>query len=207
MISFLIAGMILGLSAGLAPGPLLTLVVSETLRHGSGSGLRVALAPLVTDLPIVGLSLFFLARLADFQQVLGVISLVGAGFVAFLAVQNMRVRGVCEEELPAAPRSLTKGIAANFLSPHPYLFWLGVGAPLMGRALDQGVAAVVAFVLTFYLFLVGGKVLVAVLVGRSRAFVTGRGYLLVMRLLGVVLAVLALLLAWDGLRLLGGGGS
>lgn len=207
MISFLIAGMVLGLAAGLAPGPLLTLVVSETLRHGSGSGLRVALAPLVTDLPIVGLSLFFLARLADFQQVLGAISLVGAGFVAFLAVQNMRVRGVCEEELPAAPRSLTKGIAANFLSPHPYLFWLGVGAPLMGRALTLGVAAVVAFVLTFYLFLVGGKVLVAVLVGRSRAFVTGRGYLLVMRLLGVVLAVLALLLARDGLRLLGGGGS
>jgi threonine/homoserine/homoserine lactone efflux protein len=204
MISFILVGMVLGLSAGLAPGPLLTLVVSETLRHGSGSGLRVAFAPLLTDLPIVALSLVFLARLADFQPVLGVVSLGGAGFVAFLAIQNMRVQGMSDVEPPAAARSLTKGIVANFLSPYPYLFWLGVGAPLMSRALAHGVAAVASFVLIFYLFLVGSKVLVAVLVGHSRAFVTGRGYLLVMRLLGVVLAVLAMLLARDGLRLLGG---
>lgn len=53
MIGFLLSGILLGLSGGLAPGPLLTLVASETLRHGARAGVRVALAPLLTDLPIV----------------------------------------------------------------------------------------------------------------------------------------------------------
>jgi len=41
---FLSAGFLLGLSGGLAPGPLLTLVASETLRHGVRVGIGAALA-------------------------------------------------------------------------------------------------------------------------------------------------------------------
>ena len=46
-------GMLFGLSAGLAPGPLLALGIAQTLRFGAGQGVRVALAPLITDLPII----------------------------------------------------------------------------------------------------------------------------------------------------------
>ena len=52
-LAFLLTGALLGLSGGLAPGPLLTLVANETLRHGARAGIGVALAPLLTDLPIV----------------------------------------------------------------------------------------------------------------------------------------------------------
>ncbi len=38
-------GIILGLSAGLAPGPLLTLVIAATLRRDAAAGIRVALPP------------------------------------------------------------------------------------------------------------------------------------------------------------------
>ena len=43
----------LGFGAGISPGPLLTLVLTSTLQRGFGAGLRVALAPLLTDAPIV----------------------------------------------------------------------------------------------------------------------------------------------------------
>ncbi|MBT4876955.1 MAG: LysE family translocator, partial [Desulfobacula sp.] len=46
MIHYLTIGMVLGLSAGLAPGPLLTLVISETLLHDIRAGIKVAMAPL-----------------------------------------------------------------------------------------------------------------------------------------------------------------
>ncbi|MCD6225405.1 MAG: hypothetical protein J7K32_07820 [Deltaproteobacteria bacterium] len=59
MLTFLTAGTILGLSAGLIPGPLLTLVISETLRHNIKAGIKIAVAPLLTDLPIIGLTFFF----------------------------------------------------------------------------------------------------------------------------------------------------
>ena len=49
----LVVALTLGLAAGVSPGPLLALVVSATLERGFGAGLRVASAPLVTDLPII----------------------------------------------------------------------------------------------------------------------------------------------------------
>ena len=73
MVNFLAMGSILGLSAGFAPGPLLTLVISETLQHDIRAGVKVALAPIVTDLPIIMLTLFILVKLSGFHKVLGII--------------------------------------------------------------------------------------------------------------------------------------
>ncbi|MCG7869591.1 MAG: LysE family transporter, partial [Candidatus Thiodiazotropha taylori] len=94
MLTSLTSGLILGISAGLAPGPLLTLVVSETLQHNIGSGIRVALAPLITDLPIILVMLFIVNELSSMQPVLGLISLLGGCFVFYLGYQNIRVKGV-----------------------------------------------------------------------------------------------------------------
>ncbi|MCX9013779.1 MAG: hypothetical protein OIN89_03135 [Candidatus Methanoperedens sp.] len=51
-LTFLVSGMIFGLTSGISPGPLLTLVISETLKNGSSGGMKVAVAPLITDIPI-----------------------------------------------------------------------------------------------------------------------------------------------------------
>ncbi|MEI6633029.1 MAG: hypothetical protein WCP22_04325 [Chlamydiota bacterium] len=59
--AFLGVGVVLGLSAGLSPGPLLALVVSQTLAHGVREGVKVAFVPLVTDLPVILIALFVLA--------------------------------------------------------------------------------------------------------------------------------------------------
>lgn len=50
-LDFLFLGIALGLSAGLSPGPLQAIVISETLLKGKKEGIKVALAPLLTDLP------------------------------------------------------------------------------------------------------------------------------------------------------------
>ena len=43
-LTYITTGFILGLS-GLIPGPLLTLVISETLKHGVKEGIKVAASP------------------------------------------------------------------------------------------------------------------------------------------------------------------
>jgi threonine/homoserine/homoserine lactone efflux protein len=200
---FLITGILLGLSAGLSPGPLLTLVISETLRHGIRSGMKVALAPMITDLPIILLTLFVLARLADFHPVLGLLSLAGGFFILFMGFESLRAKGVELDIQAEQPKSLTKGVLANALNPHPYLFWLSVGAPTMIRAMDISPMAPVAFLFGFYVFLVGSKVLLAIGVGKSKLFLNGRIYVYVMRFLGLALCVLAFVLFRNGLTLLG----
>jgi threonine/homoserine/homoserine lactone efflux protein len=94
-------------------------------------------------------------------------------------------------------------VAINALSPHPYIFWLTVGGPITWRALEQGVLPASLFVGSFYFFLLGSKIAVAVVVGRSREFLSGGITLLAMRALGLLLCLLGLVLLRDGIRMMG----
>lgn len=197
----LATGILLGLSAGLAPGPLLALALSETLRRGLGAGLKVSLAPLVTDAPIAIAALLLLANLPGRGAVLAAISFVGAGFLVWLGVRCIGVgglKGEAEERLG----SLRKAILVNLFSPHPYLFWLTVAGPRTVLAAERGALNASLFVGGFYAMLVGATMALAVLASRSRRILGGGGYLWAMRILGAALIVLAGLLARDGYRLL-----
>ena len=202
MLHYLTIGTILGLSAGFAPGPLLTLVISETLQHDIKSGVKVALAPIVTDLPIIILTLFVLSKLSHFHNILGVISLMGGCFVLFMGCESMRTKGVDTEVGEVEPKSLIKGVLTNALSPHPYLFWFSVGTPIMIKAMRLGVSAPLTFIVSFYFFLVGAKIVLAILIGKSKSFLRGNVYIYTLRFLGLVLCVLATFLFHDGLKLL-----
>lgn len=203
MLYFLTVGTVLGLSAGLAPGPLLTLVISETLKHDIKSGIKVALAPIITDLPIIILTLFLLSKFSNFHSILGIISIAGGLFILTIGYESIRTKGIEPGIQEAEPRSLTKGILANVLNPHPYLFWISVGAPTMTKAMSLNISALLAFIISFYIFLVGSKILLAILTGKSKSFLSGKVYIYIMRFLGLVLCVLAFALFYDGLKLLG----
>lgn len=203
MIDYLSAGLVLGLSAGFSPGPLLMLVISETLHHGTKSGVRVALSPIITDLPIIAATLLLLANLSGYHGILGVVSLAGGLFVLYTGYESLRIRPVRLDLPRERPKSLRKGVLTNFLSPHPYLFWITVGAPLLTKSLNIGFAAFFSFIGSFYLSLIGAKIILAVAVGRSRAFMGSTLYLCIMRILGVLLTFFALLLFREGLKLLG----
>lgn len=203
MLYFLTFGTLLGLSAGFAPGPLLTLVITETLRHDIKSGVKVALAPIITDFPIILLTLLLLSKLNDFHNILGLISIAGGLFIATMAYESMRTNGIDIHPGALETNSLTKGILANVLNPHPYLFWFSVGAPTMVAAMEKNIVALFAFIISFYVFLVGSKILLAVLTGKSKSFLTGKAYIYIMRFLGVALGALAAALFYNGLKLMG----
>jgi threonine/homoserine/homoserine lactone efflux protein len=202
MLSYLTIGAILGLSAGFAPGPLLALVVSETLQHDIKAGIKIALAPILTDLPIIIITVFVLAKLARFQQILGIISIIGGCFILYLGIKNIKTKGVDIVKDSTFPKSLQKGILVNALSPHPYLFWFTVGAPTTLKALVHGLAFAFSFIISFYGMLVGSKIVLALLTDRSRSFLRGNTYIFMMRFLGIILLVFACILFGDGFGLL-----
>ena len=121
----------------------------------------------------------------------------------YLAYESIRTGPVTLEEAQDQPRSVRKGAIINALNPHPYLFWATVGAPLVLKNAERGLLAPLLFVFAFYLFLVGSKVFLAIVVGKSRAFLTRRGYIWSMRVLGCLLALFAVFLIKDALRFLG----
>ena len=203
MIEFLSAGMLLGLAAGFAPGPLLVLVISETLKHNIKAGIKVSIAPLITDVPIILISLLILNRLADFKPILGCISIFGGLFILYLAYESLKTRGVEFNLSSIGSNSFRKGVITNALNPHPYIFYMPVGAPIIFKGINQNFLSALSFVGIFLLFLVGSKVVLAMVVERSRAFLKGRVYVWTMRTLGVLLLFFSIVLFRDGFGLLG----
>ena len=203
MMYYLTVGAVLGLSAGFAPGPLLTLLISETLQHDIKSGAKVALSPIITDLPIITLTLFVLSKLSNFHSILGAISLAGGGFILTMGCESIRAKGIELSIRETEPKSLTKGVLTNALNPHPYLFWVSVGGPIMTKAMSLNISSFFAFVVSFYVFIVGSKILLAVIIGKSKSFLSDKVYIYTMRFLGVALCFVAIKLFHDGLKLLG----
>ena len=159
----LLLGLSLGFGAGISPGPLLTLVMTTTLQRGLLAGIRVALSPLVTDAPIILLCVLVLSSLPPSFH--GIISLIGGLFVIYLGIDGLREARHATLEIKASndsgARDLLRGALVNALSPHPWLFWLGVGAVKVTDAWKQSPVNAFAFLFGFFLLLIGCKVLIA----------------------------------------------
>ena len=197
---YLLTGIIFGLTAGISPGPILTLVISETLRHNKREGIKIAITPLITDLPIIVLTMLVFSQFTNSDLILGIISILGGGFIAYLGYETIRANSISIDLDNPKPRSLRKGIIVNLLSPHPYLFWLVVGSPLLFKAYKLNPWAAVAFVVAFYACLVGSKIIIANLVDRSRSFLKNKAFLWTMRMLGLALLAFAIIFIIDGLK-------
>jgi len=200
---YVFLGFSLGLSAGLAPGPLLALVIQRTLRYGLASGLRIAIAPLLTDLPIVILALVVISHLPE-VYLHGMMAL-GGFFVLWLALEAWRETSeiqLADVETPTAQQDLMRGMLVNFLNPHPYLFWGAVGAPLVIQAWGQTPWHAVIFILFFYLFLVGSKVIMALALARFHRMPPQLYHRLMQfsALLLLIAGGFMLYSAWQGLR-------
>ena len=203
--SAFLSGAALGLSAGWSPGPLLTLVMTETLRSGIAAGVRLAIAPLITDTPIILVALILMPRLNASRPLMGVISLAGAAFITWMAIESMGYRGAAEG-MPRPAASIWRGVLANALNPSPYLFWFTVGGSLVLRTVDQNPMAAVVFILVFYTCLVGSKIFLALVVGRYRRFLQSGIYVWTLRGLGGVLLIFAGRFLWQAAHFFGGGG-
>ncbi len=191
---FLGSGILLGIAAGISPGPLLPLVVSETLKFGHKEGIKLSLAPLITDPPIVLASYFIVRHYANNELLLGTISCLGGLFLLFLAYENIFYKPVADDKTIKKPRSLQKGIVVNALNPHPYLFWILVGAPILVNASKLSSFAIVLFLAGFYSMLVGSKIVFALLTGRMKNILQQKTFVIAIKFLGIVLIVFAILL-------------
>jgi threonine/homoserine/homoserine lactone efflux protein len=195
----LLLGLSLGLGAGVAPGPLLAVVIRSTLEGGFAAGARVAVGPLITDLPIIAVAAVLAASLPE--EALAALGVAGGAFLAWLGAEALRDVPAPVEAAAGAPRaaaagSLRRGAVVNLLNPHPWVFWITVGVPILG---DGTVAQAALFLIPFYIMLIGAKLVVAAVLGAGRdRLLRGSGYRWALRGSGVLLLAAGVLLAAEG---------
>jgi threonine/homoserine/homoserine lactone efflux protein len=192
----LLAGLSLGLGAGLVPGPLLALVVTSSLQQGFGAGVRVAIAPLLTDLPIVTLAVWLVASLSPamvrWVGVLGGVVVVGVG------IQMVWRSPVVDDAAPPSGGDLVRAMIVNLANPHPWIFWVVAGAPLLVSAWHRAPGLAVAFLAGFYLLLVGTKVVVAAVAAHTASHLSQTWRARTVYVGAALLVIGGAVLIWEG---------
>lgn len=195
--SLLITAFVLGFSSGISPGVLFALIISESIQHGAKAGIRIAMAPLITDLPIILISLYVFSQLSQVKILLFLISLIGGSYICYLGYKNITV--IPEYSgAQVKSNSLRKGVIANIFAPGPYVFWMSIGAPLLSESFSISFISGILFIVVFYVMLVGMQITIGVVSSRMKKFIGGKFYLVVVRTLGLVLIALGLFYVYNG---------
>ena len=198
-----IAGATLGIVEGIKPGPLLTIVIRETLSGGLRAGLWTAAAPIFTDGPLVIFSLFAAAWIATNPSALLVITLAGAIFLAQMGYECFGLEPPnMDEDAPPPTGSFLRGVITNLLNPNVYVFWFLIGGPLMASAADEEILAPIAYAITFLVTIMLTKAAIAYAIHRASGNISAVVYRRLLAICGLVMIGFSLYYAIEAYGLL-----
>ena len=197
----IITAILLGLSAGISPGPLFALIVSDTLRFGKKAGIKIAIAPLITDSPIILMIWMLSAYVPDINKISGIISIIGGIYLLYLGYESFM--DVPESTGPVTnSNSLRKGILVNLLNPNPYLFWFSVWMPMLIKSSAISGFFPILFLAIFYFLLISTKILLVILVNRIDGLIKSKFYLIIIHVFGILLIILGIRFILNGVTTL-----
>ena len=190
--SLAFAGAILGVVEGVKPGPLLTMVIRETLSGGLRAGVRTAAAPIFTDGPLVIVSLLAAGWISTQPTILIAISILGAGYLLKMGLECFTIEPPPSDLAGIdVSDSFKRGILTNLLNPNVYIFWFLIGGPLMASVADEEPLAPVAYAMTFLVSIIMVKSLIALAFDRTRGNLSHSTYKAVLSLCGLAMIVFA----------------
>ena len=169
MLTYVLLGATFALAAVAQPGPLQAYLIAQATIHGWRRTLPAALSPLLSDGPIVVLSVLVLSRLPGwFTQWLRLAGGVFVLYLAFDAFQSWRIWDCrAETQVPTDGQTLLKATAVNLLNPNPWISWSLVMGPLLLQAWREAPVCGIALLAGFYGFLLAGLAGVIALFGMA----------------------------------------
>lgn len=199
MLFYLLQGLTFGLSAAATPGPFQAYLLSQTVKQGWRRTLPAALAPLISDGPIIALVLLLLTQTPNWflkgVQVVGGLFILYLAWGAYQAFRRYVPYAPAEEE--SAQRGVLQAALMNLLNPNPYIFWSLIGGPILLEGWRVSASLGLAFLVGIYVALIGGLAALIIL------FATAQH--LGPRINRALIALSALALAAFGLYQIGSG--
>ena len=166
---YLLQGIGYGLAAASQPGPFQTYLISQTLTRGWKRTLPAALAPLVSDGPIILLCVLVLSQVPAWMQ--RVLYIAGGLFILYLAYGTYNSWKNFDSRLPSletgTQQSILKAALMNALSPGPYIFWTLVTGPILLKGWRETPVNGIGFLMGFYVTLVSSLAAIILIFGTA----------------------------------------
>ncbi len=169
---YLIQGIGYGLAAASQPGPLQTYLISQSVTRGWRRALPAALAPLISDGPIVTLCLLALSQmpvwLERFLYIAGGLFVLYLAYGTFKSWKNFEMQTSQPES--TSSRGIFKAALTNLLSPNPYIFWTLVTGPILIKGWRETPVNGIGFLAGFYAAMIGSLVALILIFGLASRF-------------------------------------
>lgn len=170
MWTYIALGIGYGFAAAVQPGPLQTYLISQALLKGWRKSVLSALAPLISDGPIIALCVLVLSQVPiAFQRFLYI---AGGLFVLYLAYGTYRSwKNFASEVLSSEASntgSLLKAALTNLLAPGAYLFWTLATGPILIRGWREAPIHGLGLLAGFYVTMIVSLAALIIIFGSAR---------------------------------------
>lgn len=184
---------VVGLSGAMAPGSLLVVVVTETVRKGFWAGPVVLAGHAVTEVIMVALLALGLGKILIYRSALGVIGLTGGimllwfGWGTWKTARSATLSldaGTAATALRGAPRRRDKGMwstalagmVASVSNPYWVLWWATIGAAYVASGMKYGAIGPATFFVGHIASDTTWYVLVSLAISTGTRFVSDKVY-------------------------------
>jgi threonine/homoserine/homoserine lactone efflux protein len=152
LVLLFLSSIVIALSGAMMPGPMLTVVVTETPRHGAKAGPLVVLGHGILELVLLLLLVIGLQPLLTDEtvqaalQIVGGLMLVWTAAAMIVAVARHKVSLDWDaDDRGARARTVWMGIVSSLANPYWTIWWATIGLSLLTKAYALGLAGLVAF--------------------------------------------------------------
>lgn len=198
---------VVALSGAMAPGPLLTATIAESIKRGFRAGPLIILGHAILELALLMALLGGLAAYLTRADVTRVIEVMGGIFLLFMGFTMLRDALGGRTSLDAL-QSETKskmrmhpvllGITISLATPFWILWWATVGLSYIGLAMKSGLVGLAYFYSGHVMADLSWYSLVALAVTGGRRFITPGTYNLIMATCSIFLLGLGLYFIYTG---------
>lgn len=168
MIIIFLHALSLAVTPLLSFGPFKIFVLSQALQYGWRRTLKLALTPLVADIPVIITVWLLLNQLPEWS--IYVLQISGGLYFIYLAsvlYRKARVVTASADTLAAAPdHSFRQAVTSIWINPQVYIVWGIIGVPALLNYSEQSIWHAAAFLFFFYVLWVGGLALQIILFGK-----------------------------------------
>jgi threonine/homoserine/homoserine lactone efflux protein len=177
------AAFVIALTGAMAPGPLLTVTIAETVRRGRRSALLLLVGhALLEAVLLVGFA-FGLQEFLGRETVTTALALIGGAFLVWMggsllwdAANGHLTLELEAEDAPSRFGPVATGAAVSLSNPYWTIWWVTIGVKLASDGLALGPAGVGAFFIGHELADFAWYALVIVGVHSGRRFLSDRVY-------------------------------
>ena len=206
-----VGSFVTALSGALAPGPLLTLTIAETLKRGALSGPLIITGHALLELVIVTLLSLGLLGAVGSDATLVLTGSIGSIVLFYMGMQTIREAGRVAEtsfsgavsvrlDARSAGSLVIRGALTSVANPYWSLWWLTIGAAFLARGLLAGTPGAVAFFVGHILADFAWYTIVSTAVHKGKKAVNGKVVNAILVVCGSALIGLGVYFALDVAR-------